>query len=77
MWLDLTDSPVLVRYVVAVYQYMRLCGYPAERISILSPYNGQKHLIRDVLNQRCNNPLFGLPARYSMSIRLALMRHTT
>ncbi|KAI1313886.1 hypothetical protein EDD11_002421 [Mortierella claussenii] len=51
-------------YVVAVYQYMRLLGYPAEKISILTTYNGQKDLIRDVLNQRCSwNPIFGRPAR--------------
>ena len=50
-------------YVVSVYQYMRLCGYPAEKISILTTYNGQKHLLRDVVNQRCaNHPLFGAPA---------------
>jgi len=50
-------------YVVAMYQYMRLIGYPAHKISILTTYNGQKHLIRDVLGQRCDNDLFGLPAR--------------
>ncbi|KAF9902731.1 hypothetical protein EC991_004582 [Linnemannia zychae] len=50
-------------YVVAVYQYMRLLGYPAEKITILTTYNGQKDLIRDVLNQRCSwNPIFGRPA---------------
>ncbi|KAF9974942.1 hypothetical protein BGZ73_001565 [Actinomortierella ambigua] len=51
-------------YVVAVYQYMRLLGYPAEKISILTTYNGQKDLIRDVLRQRCswNQALFGRPA---------------
>ncbi|KAF8940749.1 hypothetical protein BGZ47_007611 [Haplosporangium gracile] len=49
-------------YVVAVYQYMRLLGYPAEKITILTTYNGQKDLIRDVLNQRCSwNPIFGRP----------------
>lgn len=42
--------------------YMCLLGYPADRISILTTYNGQKHLIRDVINQRCgNNPLIGRP----------------
>ncbi|CAG8678431.1 9133_t:CDS:10, partial [Funneliformis caledonium] len=51
-------------YVVAVYQYMRLLGYPAEKITILTTYNGQKALIRDVLSQRCSwNPLFGRPAK--------------
>ena len=47
-------------YAVALYMHMRLIGYPAARIVILTSYNGQKHLIRDVLNQRCAaNPLFG------------------
>lgn len=42
--------------------YMRLLGYPAEKISILTTYNGQKFLIRDVLNKRCSkNPLLGFP----------------
>ncbi|XP_043929809.1 RNA helicase aquarius isoform X2 [Protopterus annectens] len=49
-------------YAVALFMYMRLLGYPAERISILTTYNGQKHLIRDVINQRCgNNPFIGRP----------------
>ncbi|XP_022090524.1 intron-binding protein aquarius-like [Acanthaster planci] len=51
-------------YVVAVFMYMRLLGYPAEKISILTTYNGQKHLIRDVINQRCaSNPLIGQPSK--------------
>ncbi|RUP52306.1 LOW QUALITY PROTEIN: AAA domain-containing protein [Jimgerdemannia flammicorona] len=51
-------------YIVAVYQYMRLIGYPAEKITILTTYNGQKALIRDVLNRRCAwNPFFGRPAK--------------
>ncbi|KAG9303733.1 hypothetical protein G9A89_018630 [Geosiphon pyriformis] len=51
-------------YVVAVFQYMRLLGYPADQISILTTYNGQKALIRDVLKKRCSwNPLFGRPAK--------------
>ncbi|CAJ1073365.1 RNA helicase aquarius isoform X2 [Xyrichtys novacula] len=49
-------------YSVALYMYMRLLGYPADRISILTTYNGQKHLIRDVINQRCaGNPFFAQP----------------
>ncbi|XP_028036701.1 RNA helicase aquarius isoform X2 [Bombyx mandarina] len=49
-------------YVVAVFMYMRLIGWPAERISILTTYNGQKHLIRDVIDKRCaDNPLIGRP----------------
>lgn len=53
-----------LEYIVAMYQYMRIIGYPAEKISILTTYNGQKDLIRDVINQRCSwNPLFGMPHR--------------
>lgn len=50
-------------YVVATFMYMRLLGYPAEKITVLTTYNGQKSLIRDVIRARCaNNPLFGTPA---------------
>jgi hypothetical protein len=51
-------------YVVTVFQYMRLLGYPAKKISIITSYRGQKCLIRDIINARCaNNPLFGKPAK--------------
>jgi hypothetical protein len=43
---------------------MRLMGYPANKISFLTTYNGQKALLKDVVEQRCaHNPLFGRPAR--------------
>ena len=43
---------------------MRLQGYPPDKIAILTTYNGQKHLIRDVLRRRCaHNPVFGLPEK--------------
>lgn len=49
-------------YAVAIYQYMRLLGYPATKISILATYAGQRALIKDVLAHRCaKNPVFGLP----------------
>ncbi|KAK2863709.1 hypothetical protein FQN49_004072 [Arthroderma sp. PD_2] len=49
-------------YAVGIYQYMRLLGYPASKISILATYAGQKALIKDVLGHRCaKNSLFGLP----------------
>jgi intron-binding protein aquarius len=49
-------------YAVAIFQYMRLLGYPASKISILATYTGQRALIKDVLDHRCaKNPLFGLP----------------
>ena len=48
--------------MVAMFMYMRLVGVPAEKISILTTYNGQKHLIRDVIEQRCSgNPMLGRP----------------
>jgi len=51
-------------YCVALFMYMRLLGYPAAKISILSTYNGQKALLRDVVRQRCAwNPLFGEPGK--------------
>ena len=47
---------------MAIYQYMRLLGYPAEKITILTTYAGQRALVRDVLSHRCaRNPIFGLP----------------
>jgi len=49
-------------YLVSVFQYMRLLGYPAEKISILTTYNGQKALLRDVIELRCaQHPAFGRP----------------
>ena len=49
-------------YIVAVFMYMRLIGYPAEKISILTTYNGQKSLLKDVCIARCaGNPLIGMP----------------
>ncbi|KAF8477576.1 P-loop containing nucleoside triphosphate hydrolase protein [Kalaharituber pfeilii] len=49
-------------YAVAIYQYMRLLGYPREKITVLTTYVGQRALIKDILHRRCaRNPLFGLP----------------
>ncbi|KAF1812741.1 intron-binding protein aquarius [Eremomyces bilateralis CBS 781.70] len=49
-------------YAVALFMYMRLLGYPASKISILTTYAGQRALIRDVLQHRCaKNRLFGMP----------------
>ncbi|PIC30442.1 hypothetical protein B9Z55_021682 [Caenorhabditis nigoni] len=53
-------------YAVALYTYMRILGYPSEKISILTTYNGQAQLIRDVCQRRCEaNPLIGMPAKVS------------
>lgn len=49
-------------YAVAIYQYMRLLGYPAEKLTILTTYAGQRALVKDVLSHRCaKNAIFGLP----------------
>ena len=40
-------------FVVSVYQFMRLLGYKASKISILTTYNGQKHLLRNIIERRC------------------------
>ncbi|KAF2761210.1 P-loop containing nucleoside triphosphate hydrolase protein [Pseudovirgaria hyperparasitica] len=49
-------------YAVQIYMYMRLLGYAASKISILTTYAGQRALIKDVLDHRCkNHRLFGLP----------------
>ena len=49
-------------YVVSVFMYLRLIGYPACRITVVASYNGQKQLIRDVLAERCSwSPVFGKP----------------
>jgi len=53
-------------YIIAVYMYMRLLGYPAERISILSTYNGQVALLQDVARYRCSShPSLGMPFKIS------------
>jgi hypothetical protein len=51
-------------FVVRVYMYMRLIGYPAERITLLTTYNGQKALLEDIVRRHCtSNALFGAPAK--------------
>lgn len=51
-------------YIVAVYQYMRILGYDSQSISIVTPYNGQKHLLMDVLRTRCK--LIGYPREVAL-----------
>ncbi|GJQ15923.1 hypothetical protein GpartN1_g7714.t1 [Galdieria partita] len=53
---------VEAEWIAAVYQYMRLLGYPRERISILTTYKGQKELLKEVLQHRIAwNPSLGMP----------------
>lgn len=49
-------------YVVAVYAYMRLLGYPRERVAVLAAYNGQRALLADALAARCGGDArLGMP----------------
>eukprot|EP01091_Cochliopodium_minus_P018586 TRINITY_DN7576_c0_g1_i1.p1 TRINITY_DN7576_c0_g1~~TRINITY_DN7576_c0_g1_i1.p1 ORF type:complete len:1581 (+),score=553.90 TRINITY_DN7576_c0_g1_i1:419-4744(+) len=49
-------------YVVSLYIWLRLRGYPASSITILTTYNGQKQLLRDVVKKRClSNKNIGFP----------------
>uniref|UniRef100_A0A1D2ABG5 Intron-binding protein aquarius n=2 Tax=Auxenochlorella protothecoides TaxID=3075 RepID=A0A1D2ABG5_AUXPR len=51
-------------YLVSVYQYMRLLGYPASSVAVLTTYNGQTALLRDVFQRRCAaHPAFGMPSK--------------
>eukprot|EP01063_Lacrimia_lanifica_P019949 TRINITY_DN27345_c0_g1_i1.p1 TRINITY_DN27345_c0_g1~~TRINITY_DN27345_c0_g1_i1.p1 ORF type:complete len:1450 (+),score=554.59 TRINITY_DN27345_c0_g1_i1:66-4415(+) len=52
-------------YVVCLYKYMRLLGYPADKISVLTTYKGQLHLLKDVFNHRCKGDLYGEHPRIS------------
>ena len=42
-------------YAVAIFQYMVMIGYPPEKITLLTTYNGQRDLLNDILSQRCGN----------------------
>jgi intron-binding protein aquarius len=46
-------------YIVALYQYMRLLGYPANKITILTTYSAQRQLISEIIAQRCKKAYFG------------------
>jgi len=48
-------------YMVALFQYLRLRGHPASSITMLTPYQGQKALLSDVVRQRCGHNAFGYP----------------
>ena len=51
-------------YVVAVFMYMCIQGYNPENITILTTYNGQKALIKDIIKNKCAwNPIFKKPKK--------------
>ncbi|KAK2941736.1 putative RNA helicase aquarius [Blattamonas nauphoetae] len=41
------------RFAVELFKYLRLIGHPPHTISILTPYNGQRALIRDIVQREC------------------------
>lgn len=49
-------------YIVTFYQYLRLLGYPSNKISIITTYNGQKHLLQSLFQERCSKYIcYGMP----------------
>lgn len=51
-------------YVVSVFMYMCIQGYNPEKITILTTYNGQKALIKDIIKRKCSwNPIFKQPRK--------------
>ena len=46
-------------YCIGLFMYMCLVGYNANKISILTTYNGQKELIKEIYSKKCGwNKLF-------------------
>ena len=46
-------------YCIGIFMYMCLVGYNPSQISILTTYNGQKELIKEIFNKKCGwNKLF-------------------
>lgn len=45
-------------YVILLFKYMRILGYPSEKITILTTYNGQKQLIRDLIERECTKDAY-------------------
>ena len=61
------------RYLVSLYQYLRLRGHPADKISVLTTYNGQKALLREEIEHRCAGSdfaraMFGRPLKVSQRL---------
>lgn len=51
-------------YIIAVYKHMLAIGYPASKITILSTYNGQKQLIKDMFEEEiCDKPSLERPSK--------------
>lgn len=51
-------------FMVATYKYMRALGYPANKITLLTTYNGQKQLLKELIDRECNQyPNLGAPSK--------------
>lgn len=49
-------------FVIALYKYMRQLGYPGDKITLLTTYNGQKQLLKELLEQEyAKAPELGKP----------------
>jgi intron-binding protein aquarius len=60
------ENSTEAEYIISVYQYMRLHGYCTQKIVILSTYNGQVALIRNMIENRCSQiSLIGRPVKIS------------
>jgi intron-binding protein aquarius len=59
------ENKAEAEYVVACFMYMRMLGYSADSVVILTAYNAQKRLIEKILKQRCSHPVFGSPRKVS------------
>lgn len=53
-------------YVAQVYTFLRKIGHDGRRIAVLTTYNGQKQLLRDVFNARCRH--IGLPSKITTGL---------
>jgi len=51
-------------FILRSYMYMVLIGYDPSKITILTTYNGQKLLIRDIISRKCAwHSLFRKPSK--------------
>ena len=51
-------------YAVSLYMYMIMKGVSPDKITIQSTYNGQKNLIKEILNKKCSwHKKFGKPKK--------------
>jgi len=50
-------------FVVSLYKYMISIGYPAQKITILTTYNGQKQLLKELFESQCTSAYICKPSR--------------